>query len=105
MSAARLSVYRSRGWPRLRRLLRPAPKPRASLKNKKGGDWICPDLPLSVIVKLLSLAPLRGGIMKEKVQAALDKVRPSLQADGGDIELVDVKNGIVSVRLQGHCAG
>jgi len=43
--------------------------------------------------------------MKEKVQAALDKVRPSLQADGGDIELVDVKNGVVSVRLQGHYAG
>ena len=43
--------------------------------------------------------------MQEKVQAALDKVRPSLQADGGDIELVSVKDGIVSVRLQGHCAG
>jgi Fe-S cluster biogenesis protein NfuA len=43
--------------------------------------------------------------MQEKVQAALDKVRPSLQADGGDIELVDVKDGIVKVRLQGHCAG
>lgn len=43
--------------------------------------------------------------MKEKVQAALDKIRPSLQADGGDIELVDVKNGVVSVRLVGHCAG
>ena len=44
-------------------------------------------------------------MMKEKVQAALDKIRPSLQADGGDIELVDVKNGVVSVRLVGHCAG
>jgi len=43
--------------------------------------------------------------MKEKVQTALDKIRPSLQADGGDIELVDVKNGVVSVRLVGHCAG
>ena len=43
--------------------------------------------------------------MQEKVQAALDKIRPSLQADGGDIELVDVKNGVVSVRLVGHCAG
>ena len=43
--------------------------------------------------------------MKEKVQAALDKIRPSLQADGGDIELVDVKDGVVSVRLTGHCAG
>jgi Fe-S cluster biogenesis protein NfuA len=44
-------------------------------------------------------------MMQEKVQAALNKIRPSLQADGGDIELVDVKDGIVSVRLVGHCAG
>ncbi len=45
--------------------------------------------------------------MKEKVQAALNKVRPSLQRDGGDVELVDVdeKKGIVKVRLQGACAG
>ena len=43
--------------------------------------------------------------MKEKVEAALNKIRPALQADGGDIELVDVKDGIVSVRLTGHCAG
>jgi Fe-S cluster biogenesis protein NfuA len=43
--------------------------------------------------------------MKEKVEAALNKIRPSLQADGGDIELVGVKNGIVSVKLKGHCAG
>ena len=41
---------------------------------------------------------------KEQVQVVLDKIRPSLQADGGDIELVDVKNGTVSVRLTGHCA-
>ena len=44
-------------------------------------------------------------MMKEKVEAALNKIRPALQADGGDIELVDVKDGIVSVRLTGHCAG
>jgi Fe-S cluster biogenesis protein NfuA len=43
--------------------------------------------------------------MKEKVQAALNKVRPMLQADGGDVELVDVKDGIVTVRLQGACGG
>lgn len=44
--------------------------------------------------------------MKEKVQAALDKVRPSLQADGGDVQLVDVTpEGIVQVKLQGSCAG
>jgi Fe-S cluster biogenesis protein NfuA len=43
--------------------------------------------------------------MKEKVEAALNQIRPALQADGGDIELVDVKDGTVSVRLMGHCAG
>jgi Fe-S cluster biogenesis protein NfuA len=41
----------------------------------------------------------------EQVQAALDAIRPSLQADGGDVELVDVKGGVVKVRLTGHCAG
>jgi len=43
--------------------------------------------------------------MKEKVQKVIDKIRPALQADGGDVELVDVENGIVKVRLQGACAG
>ena len=43
--------------------------------------------------------------MKEKVEAALKKIRPSLQADGGDVELVDVNNGIVRVRLKGACNG
>jgi Fe-S cluster biogenesis protein NfuA len=43
--------------------------------------------------------------MKEKVQAAIDKIRPMLQADGGDVELVSVEDGIVKVRLQGACAG
>lgn len=43
--------------------------------------------------------------MKEKVQDALNKVRPSLQADGGDVELVEVVDGVVKVRLQGACAG
>ncbi len=43
--------------------------------------------------------------MKEKVQKVLDKIRPSLQADGGDVELIDVVDGIVTVKLQGACAG
>ncbi len=44
--------------------------------------------------------------MKEKVEAALAKVRPMLQADGGDVELVEIsENGIVRVRLQGACSG
>jgi Fe-S cluster biogenesis protein NfuA len=44
-------------------------------------------------------------IMREKVEEALNKIRPMLQADGGDVELVDVQEGVVTVRLQGACAG
>ncbi|HMA86248.1 MAG TPA: NifU family protein [Desulfosalsimonadaceae bacterium] len=43
--------------------------------------------------------------MKEQIQEVLDRIRPSLQADGGDVELVDVADGVVKVRLQGACAG
>jgi len=43
--------------------------------------------------------------MKEKVEAALKKIRPMLQRDGGNVELIDVEDGIVKVRLQGACAG
>jgi Fe-S cluster biogenesis protein NfuA len=43
--------------------------------------------------------------MKEKVEKTLDKIRPSLMADGGNVELVDVKDGVVSVRLTGACGG
>lgn len=43
--------------------------------------------------------------MKDKVIEVLDKIRPSLQADGGDIELVSVDNGIVKVKLTGACQG
>ena len=43
--------------------------------------------------------------MKERVEQALESIRPALQADGGDIELVDVVEGIVKVRLKGACAG
>jgi Fe-S cluster biogenesis protein NfuA len=44
--------------------------------------------------------------VKEEVEAALAEVRPALQRDGGDVELVDVTDdGIVKVRLQGACQG
>ncbi len=44
--------------------------------------------------------------MKEKVQEAINIVRPNLQADGGDVELVDVsEDGVVKVRLTGACHG
>jgi Fe-S cluster biogenesis protein NfuA len=44
--------------------------------------------------------------LKEKVEGALNKVRPSLQADGGDVQLVDVnEDGLVRVKLMGACGG
>ncbi len=43
--------------------------------------------------------------MLEKVQNALNKIRPQLQADGGDVQLVGIDNGVVKVKLQGACAG
>ena len=43
--------------------------------------------------------------MREKVESVLDQIRPSLQADGGDVELVDVTDGIVKVKLKGACSG
>ncbi len=43
--------------------------------------------------------------MRENVEKALDKIRPALRADGGDIELIDVVDGVVKVRLTGACGG
>lgn len=44
--------------------------------------------------------------MKEKIQKVLEEIRPGLQADGGDVELVDVTDdGVVKVKLTGACAG
>ena len=43
---------------------------------------------------------------KENVQVVLDQIRPSLQADGGDVGLVDIMDdGTIKVELQGHCRG
>lgn len=43
---------------------------------------------------------------KEQVESVLDKIRPALQADGGNVELVDVTDdGVVKVKLVGSCAG
>ena len=44
--------------------------------------------------------------LKDDVEVALDKIREGLRVDGGDVQLVDIdKDGIVKVKLQGHCAG
>jgi Fe-S cluster biogenesis protein NfuA len=42
--------------------------------------------------------------IKEKVEKALDTVRPGLIADGGDVKLIEVKDNIVKVQLMGHCS-
>ena len=43
--------------------------------------------------------------MREDVERVLGEIRPRLQADGGDDELVDVNDGVVSLRLKGACFG
>ena len=43
--------------------------------------------------------------MREKVETALAQIRPALQADGGDVELVDVNEGVVRLKLKGACNG
>jgi Fe-S cluster biogenesis protein NfuA len=43
--------------------------------------------------------------LNDEVEAALGRIREGLRVDGGDVELVDISDGIVTVRLQGHCAG
>jgi Fe-S cluster biogenesis protein NfuA len=48
----------------------------------------------------------RGDDMKDRVQNAINQIRPNLQADGGDVDLVDVaEDGVVKVRLTGACRG
>jgi len=66
------------------------------------GEILFDNFPLSCGVNESAL----GGLIKEKVEAALEKVRPSLQADGGNVELLEVTDeGIVKVKLTGACGG
>jgi Fe-S cluster biogenesis protein NfuA len=43
--------------------------------------------------------------MRDKIKAALEQVRPALLADGGDVQLIDVKDGVVILKLTGACSG
>ncbi len=43
--------------------------------------------------------------MRENIETVLEQIRPALKADGGDVELVDVNDGVVSLRLTGACSG
>lgn len=57
---------------------------------------------LNIIYRKVEVDPM----LKDKVENALKKVRPSLQADGGDVQLVDVgEDGVVKVKLTGACGG
>jgi Fe-S cluster biogenesis protein NfuA len=55
--------------------------------------------------RIRRIAEQEDDSMKEEVEKVLEEIRPNLQADGGDIELVDVEDGVVKVRLKGACAG
>jgi Fe-S cluster biogenesis protein NfuA len=59
-----------------------------------------------VVLETHSAQSRRVTVDKEKVQTVLDQIRPALQADGGDVALVDVTDeGVVQVQLQGACRG
>jgi len=47
----------------------------------------------------------QDGGLRERVEQALDSIRPYIQGDGGDIELLDVTDGVVQIRLAGACVG
>jgi len=53
----------------------------------------------------VSLKEVYDMVEIEKIKSVLEKIRPALQADGGDVELVDVTDGLVKVKLKGACAG
>ena len=53
----------------------------------------------------MKIVTIRRSCIDEKVKAALEQIRPALQADGGDVEFVSVKDGKVSVKLTGACGG
>jgi Fe-S cluster biogenesis protein NfuA len=43
--------------------------------------------------------------LNDDVEVALEKIREGLRVDGGDVQLVEINDGVVKVKLQGHCAG
>jgi Fe-S cluster biogenesis protein NfuA len=43
--------------------------------------------------------------LKDDVEAALESIRAALRVDGGDVQLIDITDGVVKVKLQGSCAG
>jgi len=78
--------------------------------NKESVKWLTDDWKCTVVRAAMGVGPQGSYIdkkewSKEKMEAVIKKIRPMLQADGGDVELVDVSDGIVKVRLTGACKG
>lgn len=67
----------------------------------------CPELPIDdeLVAHLLLLHGLHPVAIEQRVAGALDEVRPYLAAHGGGVELVDIQEGVVRLRLQGACNG
>jgi len=55
--------------------------------------------------QIVGQIPADGTELQARVQQVLDTIRPHVQADGGDIELVDIVDGVVQIRLAGSCVG
>jgi Fe-S cluster biogenesis protein NfuA len=62
---------------------------------------------VELVINVKKINPWRTSVsdLKKLVEQALGKIRPLLQRDGGDIELVEVTDGVVKVRLTGACKG
>lgn len=43
--------------------------------------------------------------VKQRIERIIERIRPAIQADGGDVELVDLQDGVVQLRLMGACVG
>ena len=51
------------------------------------------------------MIPFTDEELKPAVESVIEKVRPSIKLDGGDIQLIDIRNGMIYVQLQGACVG
>lgn len=73
------------------------------------GSGHCADLPLLRIERGSEMSELEketvAADLLERIEKTINKIRPYIQADGGDVQLIDYKDGVVTVRMLGACAG
>ena len=70
-----------------------------------GWFFVCFSVIFYCLFVIVGVMMFMDDLVRKRVQAALDDIRPQIQGDGGDVELVDVEGDVVRVRLVGHCAG